>query len=94
LEHRAVETAGDAMIDIFRGCLLTQTGKPQPSGQALAVALQSLAIHQHGKAILKAEIGGIRVPPLLLKRASHASKAEFAQAIRGGVGQHGCSPQW
>jgi hypothetical protein len=95
LKHRAVEAAGNVMIDVFRCGLLTQTCEPQPGGQAFAVALQSLAIHQHGKAVLKAEIGRIRVPSLLLERASHASKAEFAQAIRGGVGQHGCSsPQW
>ena len=81
------------MIDVFRCRLLTQAREPQPGGQTFAVALQSLAIHQHGKTILKAEIGRIRVASLLLECARHASKAELAQAVRGGVGQHGCSPQ-
>ena len=81
------------MIDIFRGCLLAQAGKPQPGDQAFAVSFEGFALDEHGQAVLKAEVGGIGMPPLLLEGAGHADKAEFAQAVCGGVGQHGCSPQ-
>ena len=82
------------MIDVLRRCLLAQAGEPQPGGQALAVAFQRLALDQHGQPILEAEFGGIGMSSLLLERAGHAGEAELAQAVRGGMGQHGCPPQW
>jgi hypothetical protein len=94
LEQRAVEAAGGAMIDVLRGGLLAQACEPQPGGQPLAVAFQRLALDQHGQPVLEAKISGIGVAALLLERARHAGEPEFAQAVGGGVGQHGCSPQW
>ena len=82
------------MVHILRGGLLAQPGEAQPGRQPLAVAFQRLALDQHGQAVLEAEIGCIGMAPLLLEGAGHAGEAEFAQAVRGGMGQHGCSPQW
>jgi len=102
LEQRAIEAAGSAMVHVFRGGLLAQPGEPQPCRQPLAVAFQRLALDQrlskwiagHGQAVLEAEIGSVGMAPLLLEGAGHAGQTEFAQAVRGGMGRHGCSPQW
>ena len=68
LEQAAIEPASGAVIDILRGRLLTQTGEFQPGCQPFRVALQRLALDQHGQTVLEAEIGGIEVSPLLLER--------------------------
>ncbi|GAC1430883.1 MAG: hypothetical protein NVSMB62_28110 [Acidobacteriaceae bacterium] len=48
LEQAAIETAGGAVVDVLRGCLLTQAGKLQPGGQPLGVALECLTLDQDG----------------------------------------------
>jgi len=94
VEQGAIEAAGGALVDVLRRRLLAQACEPQPGGQPLAVAFQGLALHQHGQAVLEAEFDGIGVPALLLKRPGHAGETKLAQAVRGGMGQHGGAPQW
>jgi hypothetical protein len=79
------------VIDVLRRCLLTQTGEPRPGGPSFAVAFKCLALDQHCQAILEAEIGSVGMTSLLLERLGHASQAEFAQAVRSGVGQREAS---
>ncbi len=93
-EQGAIKAASGPLVEVLRRRLLPQPGKAQPGGQSFAVALQRLAVDQHGQPVLEAEVGGIGVSPLLFERPCHAGKPEFAQAVRGGVGQHHRSPQW
>jgi hypothetical protein len=77
LEQGAIETAVCAVVDILGSSDLTQTGEAQPCLQPLVVALQYLAVDQHGQTILEAEIIAIRLSSLLLQCVDHADKAKF-----------------
>ena len=78
LEQGAIQAASGAVIDVLRRRLLPEAGEAQPGGQALAVALQRLTVHQHGQPVLEAEFGAVRLSPLLLERPGHAGEAELA----------------
>ena len=91
LEQGAVETADGAQIDVLDHCGLAQAGELEAGHEALIVALGGLAVDHQPEALLKAECGDVRLPPLLLECLGHAVQAEGDQAFMGRVVEHRAS---
>jgi hypothetical protein len=62
--------------------------------QALGVALELFALGHQGQPRLEVQGGAVRLAAHLFQRTGHAKKAQFAQAISGGMSEQGRPPQW
>jgi hypothetical protein len=62
--------------------------------QTLGVALEPFALDHQGQPVLEVQSSAVGLAVHLFQRTGHADKAQFAQAVGGGMSEQGRPPQW
>src|SRR6516165_4274064 len=91
LEESAIEATCGAVIDVFNGSLVTQTGIAQAPQQLSVIAMGDLSVEQKPEPLGVAHGPGLARGFDLGKGLGHAGKAEEVELIESGMGEHGRS---
>src|ERR1700745_102372 len=94
LEHRAVEAAHGAVIDIFDGSLMAQPSIAQACEQAPVTPITGLLIEQQGVPFRMGQRHSFSGVFDLAEGLGHAVESKLMQQIEGGMGEQGLVSYW
>src|SRR5262249_6686962 len=92
VEQRAVEAARGAVIDVFDGSLVAQSGVAQARRQAPVAAMTGFAIEQQAEPFGVAQRCGFAGCFDLAEGFGHAVEAELMEQVEGRMREQGRSP--
>ena len=87
----AVQAARMLVIDVLDHAALFQLGRLQAARQSAVLLPEPLLIHQHGEALLEAELAGIGALILRAEGVGHAVQFHGVQFFNRRLIQHGVS---
>ena len=84
----ALEAAGMPEVDILQTGRLFESGELKPRGQGAIFFPDPLSLYHHGQSVVEAQVGAVRLLPLLLPSIGQAVEFHGVEFFHGLFGQH------